>query len=190
MRKELAVISLAIGALVLCAPVAASAASADSAPLIAHSYAKPPDVTVDHPVIDTCELSSIVFSAGFFVPGEDVGVGISGANAADASYSGTVADAEGALALTFRPPADGNGRYTVSFDGSRSYAALITVSHGHDATVSCDHDPAVAPASATGLARTGADVPPWVIGGGAIALLAGGVLLTAAARRPGHRPRR
>ncbi|MCK3770189.1 hypothetical protein MZK47_10965 [Microbacterium aerolatum] len=147
-------------------------------------------MTIDHPVVDTCELSSIVFSAGFFDPGEDVDVGISGANAADASYSGDVADAEGALALTFRPPADGNGRYTVSFDGSRSYTALITVSHGHDAAVSCDHDPAVASGSVTGLARTGGDVSPWMIGGGAIALLAGGVLVTAAARRPGHRPTR
>ncbi|WP_194422071.1 hypothetical protein [Microbacterium abyssi] len=182
MLKKLAVISLAAGALVLCAPVAASAAPSDSAPLIAHSYAEPPDVTVDHPVIDRCEVSSIVFGAGFFDPGEDVSVGISGSNAAGASYSGNVADDTGALALTFRPPADGDARYAVSLDGSRSYTAQITVSHGQDAAASCDHDPAVA----AGLARTGGGVSPWMIGGGAMALLAGGVLVTAAARRPGH----
>jgi hypothetical protein len=169
MLKKLVVISLTAGALVLSAPAVASADTG--------SYADPPGVTVDTPVVDVCESSDIVFGAGYFQPGEAVGVGVSGANAADASYSGNVATDDGGLVLSFRPPADGDGSYDISFDGSRSYTATVTVSHGHDAAVNCGHDPVVAEAGDVALARTGGGVSPWMIGGGITALAAGGVLV-------------
>jgi len=180
MLKKTAAIMLTAGALVLCAPAVASA----------DSYAKPPNVTVGDPVIDVCEVSTIAFGAGYFEPGENVGVGVSGQNGDAASYSGNVANADGGLVLSFRPPADGTGTYAVSFNGSRSYTATITVSQGHDAAVSCDHDPSVAapantemPLSGDGfeLALTGGGVSPWVLGGGAAALIAGGALVAAGA---------
>ena len=182
MLKKLAVISLTAGALVLAAPAVAVAAPSDGLSLEAGSYAKPPNVTVDEPVIDVCEISTIVFGTGYFAPGENVAVEVSGFNAAQGSYSGNVANADGGLVLSFRPPADGNGTYSLAFTGSRSYTATITVSHGHDAAVSCDHDPGVASAAA-GLAVTGGEVSPWVIGGGAVALLGGGVLVAAGLTR-------
>lgn len=190
MLKKLAVIGLITGALVLSAPAVASAAPVDTAPLASAQYTEPPKVTVDEPVIDICETSTIVFGSGYFTSGENVGVGISGANAANASYSGNVANADGGMVLSFRPPADGNGAYEISFNGSRSYTATVTVSHGHDAAVSCDHDPAIAPANTelplTGdieLALTGGGISPWVVGGGIVALAAGGVLVASAITR-------
>lgn len=186
MLKKLAVISLTVGALILCAPTVASAAPA--APAASDSYAGTPDVTVDHPIIDICEVSTIVFGAGWFQPSETVAISVSGLNAADAAVSGNTAAADGSLVLTFRPPADGNGVYGVAFTGSRSYTATITVSHGHDSAVTCDHDPVVAPAgtelpltgttaSGVELALTGGSVSPWILGGGAAALVAGGALV-------------
>lgn len=169
MLKKLVVISLTAGALVLSAPAVASAETG--------SYADPPGVNVEDPVVDVCESSAIVFGAGYFTPGESVEVGVSGTNAAGASYSGGVANDDGSLELSFLPPADGNGSYDVTFSGSRSYTATITVSGGHDAAVSCDHDPAV------GLATTGGEVSPWIIGGGVTALAAGGVLVAAGIAR-------
>lgn len=182
MLKKLAVISLTAGALVLCAPGVASAAPSDLAVPLSDSYAEPPQVTVDEPVVDVCDVSTIVFGTGYFEPGENVGVGVSGANASNASYSGNVANAEGGMVLSMSPPADGNGIYKVTVDGSRSYTAAITVSHGHDAATSCNHDPGVAAAVAA-LAITGGGVSPWVIGGGAVALAAGGALIAAGATR-------
>lgn len=181
MLKKLAAISLTAGALVLFAPAVASA----------DSYAEPPKVNVDSPVVDTCEVSAVVFGPGYFEPSETVAVGVSGLNAARASYSGNVANAEGGMVLSFRPPADGDGTYELAFTGSRSYSALITVSQGHDAAVSCYHDPGVAPTgtelpltgSAIELALTGGGVSPWALGGGAVTLAAGGVLIAAGASR-------
>lgn len=175
MLKKLIVTGLTAGALVLCAPAVASADTG--------SYAEPPGVTVDTPVIDVCESSAIVFGVGYFQPGESVGIGVSGANAAAASYAGNVANDDGSLVLSFRPPADGDGSYDVSFDGSRSYNATITVSHGHDAAVSCDHDPGVVQAADVTLARTGGGASPWIIGGGIAALAAGGTLVAAGIAR-------
>lgn len=190
MIKKIAVISLVAGALVLSAPAVATAAPAESAPLAAASYTEPPQVTVDDPVIDICEVSTVVFGAGYFQPGENVGVGVSGANAANASYSGNVANADGGMVLSFRPPSDGNGSYDISFNGSRSYTATVTVSHGHDAAVSCNHDPAVAAANTElpltdgiELALTGGDASPWLVGGGIVALAAGGILVAAGVTR-------
>ncbi|KDA06599.1 hypothetical protein DC31_09490 [Microbacterium sp. CH12i] len=185
MLKKLAVISLTAGALVLVAPAVASAAPSDLASFSDDSYAKPPQATVENSTVDLCEASTIVFGSGFFLPGENVSVGISGNNAANASYSGNVANADGGLVLSFRPPANGSGTYAVAFTGSASYTATITVSRGHDATVSCDHDPAVAAAGSDGfeLALTGGGFSPWVLGGGAAALVAGGVLVAAGITR-------
>lgn len=191
MLKKLAAISLTAGALVLAAPAVASAAPTGLAPVESDSYAETPKVTVDKPIVDICEVSTIVFGAGYFLPGENVAVSISGLNAADAAISGNVAAADGGLVLTFRPPSDGEGSYGVAFAGSRSYTAHITVSHGHDAAVNCDHDPGVAPAgtelplSGDGieLALTGGGASPWVIGGGAVALAAGGALIAAGVAR-------
>lgn len=182
MLKKLAVISLTAGALILCTPAVASAASADL--VASDNYAGTPDVTVDDPIIDTCEVSTIVFGAGWFQPSESIAVSVSGLNGADAAVSGNTAAADGSLVLTFRPPADGDGVYGVTFTGSRSYTATITVSHGHDSVRACGHDPAVAPSGTelplTGgleLALTGGSVSPWILGGGAGALVAGGVLV-------------
>lgn len=183
MLKKLAAISLAVGALVLCAPVAADAATATKA--ASDSYAGNPNVTVDDPIIDTCEVSTIVFGAGWFQPSEKVGVSVSGIDAADSAVSGNTAAADGSLVLTFRPPSGGEGTYAVAFSGSRSYTATITVSHGRDSGVSCDHDPSVAAAGSelplsgngTELALTGGSVSPWILGGGAAALVAGGALV-------------
>ncbi|GGM46193.1 hypothetical protein [Microbacterium saperdae] len=192
MLKKLAAISLTAGALVLIAPTVATAAP--SVPAAASdSYAETPGVRVNDPIIDSCEVSTIVFGAGYFLPSENVGVSISGANAADAAVSGNTAGADGGLTLTFRPPADGQGSYGVAFSGSRSYTATITVSQGHDAAASCDHDPSVVAGAGTELpltgsgtielALTGGSVSPWVLGGGAVALVAGGALVAAGAAR-------
>lgn len=182
MLKKLAAISLTVGALVLMAPVAANAATA--VPAASDSYATPPSVSVDDPIIDICQVSTIVFGAGWFQPSENVGVSVSGLNAADSAVSGNTAAADGSLVLTFRPPSNGEGSYSVAFAGSRSYTATITVSHGHDSASSCDHDPTVASAGSelpltggTELALTGGSVSPWVLGGGAAALVAGGALV-------------
>ena len=190
MLKKLAAISLAAGALVFIAPTVATAAPTvpDAA---SDSYPSPPGVKVDDPIIDICEVSTIVFGSGYFLPSENVNVSVSGLNAGNSAISGNVAGTDGSLTLTFRPPTDGEGSYGISFSGSRSYTATITVSHGHDAATSCGHDPAVAAAGTelplTGgtieLALTGGSVSPWVLGGGAAALVAGGALVAAGAAR-------
>lgn len=144
MLKKLAAISLTAGALVLVAPTIATAAPTipDAS---SDSYPSPPGVKVGDPIIDVCEVSTIVFGPGYFLPSENVAVSVSGKNAGKAATSGNTAGADGSMTLTFRPPADGEGSYAVAFGGSRPYTATITVSHGHDAASSCDHDPAVAP---------------------------------------------
>ena len=111
-------------------------------------------MTVDDPIIDICEVSTVAFGAGYFLPSENVGVSVSGLNAGDSAVSGNTAAADGSLVVTFRPPSDGEGSYALAFSGSRSYTATITVSHGHDSAVSCDHDPGVASAG-TELPLTG-----------------------------------
>ncbi|AKV85161.1 hypothetical protein SOM10_00260 [Microbacterium sp. CFBP9023] len=189
MLKKLAAISLTAGVLVLMAPAVASASPV--VPTESDSYAGTPRVSVDDPIIDICEVSTVVFGAGYFLPSENVGVSVSGLNAGDSAVSGNTAAADGSLVVTFRPPADGEGSYALAFDGSRSYTATITVSHGHDSAVSCDHDPGVAAAGTelplTGggleLALTGGSVSPWVLGGGAAALVAGGVLVATGVTR-------
>lgn len=192
MLKKLAAISLTAGALVLIAPAAATAAPA--APLESgDSYVEPPKPRVNDPIIDVCNISTVAFGEGYFLPSEVVNVSVSGVNAAASSISGNTAAADGSLTLSFRPPADGEGSYSLAFNGSRSYTATIVVSHGRDAASSCDHDPGVAPAGTelplTGsqefeLALTGGRVSPWILGGGAAALVAGGALVaTGAVRR-------
>ncbi|WP_372467208.1 hypothetical protein ACCO44_15235 [Microbacterium maritypicum] len=191
MLKKLAAISLTAGALVLMAPAVASAAPSTVPAASSDSYTTPPGVKVGDPVIDICEVSTIVFGPGYFLPSENVSVSVSGLNAGNAAVSGNTAATDGSLTLTFRPPSDGEGSYAVSFAGSRSYTATITVAHGHDAASTCDHDPGVAPAGAemplTGdgfeLALTGGNVSPWVLGGGAAALVAGGALVAVGASR-------
>lgn len=189
MLKKLAAISLAVGALVLAAPAGASAATPDGVLLTSDSYADGPDVRLSKAVVDICEVSTITFGDGYFRSAETVPVSISGVDAADATYSGNVANADGGLMLSFRPPADGEGTYAVAFHGSRSYTAYIAVSGGRDSAASCDHDPGVAPAglelpltgagpaSGLELALTGGGASPWVLGGAAVALAAGGVLV-------------
>ncbi|WP_455904542.1 hypothetical protein [Microbacterium sp.] len=189
MLKKLAAISLTAGVLVLMAPAVASAAPV--VPTESDSYAGTPRVSVDDPIIDICEVSTVAFGAGYFLPAENVGVSVSGLNAGDSAVSGKTAAADGSLVVTFRPPSDGEGSYALAFSGSRSYTATITVSHGHDSAVSCDHDPGVASAGTelplTGggleLALTGGSVSPWVLGGGAAALVAGGVLVATGVTR-------
>jgi hypothetical protein len=211
MLKKMAVIGLTAGALFLAAPTAATAASSDvPAPPPPHLYAETPRVSVGDPIIDTCEASTVSFGAGYFRPGERVGISVSGVNAAAARISGDVAAGDGSLVVSFRPPADGEGTYSLAFSGGartggssadgsgaatvvpRGYTATITVAGAGD---SCEQDPAPADtelpltgsAESTGsgmeLALTGGSVSPWIIGGGALALTAGGVLLAAGAAR-------
>lgn len=190
MLKKLAVISLAAGALVLVAPTVATAAPTVPA-ASSDSYPTPPGAKVGDPIIDICEVSTIVFGPGYFLASENVNVSVSGYNAGKAAVSGNIAGADGSLTLTFRPPSDGEGSYAVAFNGSRSYTATITVSQGHDEATSCDHDPGVATAGSelplTGggieLALTGGSVSPWVLGGGAAALVAGGALVAVGTSR-------
>lgn len=189
MLKKLAAISLTAGALVFIAPSVATAAQTVPA-AESDSYAGTPGVKVDDPIIDTCEVSTVVFGAGYFLPSETVNVNVSGLNAGGASVSGNTASEDGGLTVTFRPPADGEGSYTLAFGGSRPYTATITVTHGQDAAINCGHDPAVAPAGTempltggTELALTGGSVSPWMLGGGAVALVAGGALVAAGAAR-------
>lgn len=184
MLKKLAAISLTAGALILAAPSIASAAPGDS-------YPSPPSAKVGDAIIDTCEVSTVAFGAGYFEPSETVGVSVSGQNAGAAAISGNTAAADGSLKVTFRPPSDGQGAYALDFAGSRTYTAMVTVSHGTAAASSCDHDPGVAAPAGTELpltggmelALTGGSVSPWVVGGGAVALVAGGALVAVGAAR-------
>ncbi len=121
MLKKLAAISLTAGALVLMAPAVASAAPSTVPAASSDSYTTPPGVKVGDPVIDICEVSTIVFGPGYFLPSENVSVSVSGLNAGNAAVSGNTAATDGSLTLTFRPPSDGEGSYAVSFAGSRSY---------------------------------------------------------------------
>lgn len=171
-KKTTFVLGIAVAALVLAGPTAASAAT----------YADGPNASVSDPSIGVCEVSSVIFGPGFFRSGEHVPVAISGASAVDATITENTARANGSMVATFRPPAHGTGTYELAFGGSRPYVATITVSDGHDAVANCDHDPNVAARVASGgatLAVTGADVSPWVVGGGAAALALGGVLVGA-----------
>jgi hypothetical protein len=176
-KRKTAALGLAVAALVLAGPTAASAAT----------YTDGPNVSVDHPGIGVCEVSSVIFGAGFFQAHEHVPVSISGANASGASITNNTARADGSMVASFRPPADGQGAYELSFGGSRPYVATIVVSHGHDAVANCDHDPNVAAlastTSGTTLAITGGTVSGWAIGGGALALAAGGALVVVGAKR-------
>lgn len=193
MLKKLAAIGLTVGALVLAAPLAATAAPSDFASTASDPYADDPSVSVGDPVIDLCEVSTITFGAGYFLPGERVGVSVSGLNAADAQVSGNTAAADGGMVVSFRAPADGHGSYSVAITGAeRAYTATITVADGRDST--CSPDQGSAPGdtelpltgssnSGMELALTGGDVSPWILGGGAAALIAGGVLIAAGAAR-------
>ena len=196
MLKKLAVISLTAGALNLGAPIAASAAPTEVALTAQASYTDGPGGTVDRPVIDQCDSSTISFAAGYFVAGEAVSVSISGAHAADAAISGNTAAADGSLVVSFLPPKDGVGSYVLTFVGAeRSASATITVANGQGAASNCGHDPGVAAPSGTELpltesaaggmelALTGGGVSTLAIVGGAAALAAGGALVIAGTRR-------
>ena len=107
MLKKLAAISLTAGVLVLMAPAVASAAPV--VPTESDSYSGTPRVGVDDPIIDICDVSTVAFGAGYFLPSENVGVSVSGLNAGDSAVSGNTAAADGSLLVTFRPPSDGEG---------------------------------------------------------------------------------
>jgi hypothetical protein len=187
MLKKLAVIGLTAGALVLVAPVAATAASFETPTGVRSTYAEEPGVTLKHPIIDVCEASTIAFTAGYFVPGERVAVSVSGANAAAASVSGDVAGSDGSLVVSFRPPADGGGTYSVTFSSTArtggvaspgtarsevpitpgsGYTATITVTEDTGANSPCHQDPGPAQAG-TELPLTGDGMELALTGGGA-----------------------
>lgn len=198
MLKKVTVLGLTVGAMVLMAPFAASADTEGTDPANG-TYATPPRAGVEKPVIDTCDVSTIVFGAGYFGASETVGVSVSGLNATDAAVSGNTASADGSMVVSFRPPANGSGSYGVTFTGAESsYTATVSISQTRSSNCG---DPEPAPAETelplTGgsagsagsaddtfeLALTGGDVSPWVVGGGALALAAGGTLLIAGATR-------
>ncbi len=197
MLKKMAVISLVAGAALFAAPSAATAAS--------DTYADTTSVTVDDPIIDLCDVSTITFGPGSFAPGEVVGVSVSGLDAARAQISGNTAAADGSLTVSFRPPAGGSGAYAITFTSASGavatrvasiasigqYTAVITVDDTSSST--CDRDPGAAaagtemPLTSGGgtieLALTGGGVSPWIVGGGAAALILGGGLVAAGVAR-------
>ncbi|MFB7251811.1 hypothetical protein [Microbacterium sp. NPDC056234] len=198
MLKKMAVIGLTAGALFLAAPTAATAASFETpAPVpTPQKYAETPRVSVGHPIIDTCEASTITFGAGYFLPGERVDVSVSGLNAAAARISGDIAAGDGSLVVSFRPPSDGEGTYSLTFsraartggstagDPAASTLADAAVSTGYTATITvvgggigsdCEQDPAPAPAG-TELPLTGSSASTGSTGSGMELALTGGSL--------------
>lgn len=177
MLKQVAVTGVAVGLLLLAAPAASYAAD---------PYVTDPRTTVDDPVIEPCEVSTFRFGAGFFLAGEDVAVSVSGLNGESAPISGTVAADDGSLVVSIGVPPGVDGEYAVTFTGAqRSHLGSFTVVNGGNAPGSCS-DAVAAPAgtelplsSGTGieLALTGGSVSPWLIGAGALAVVAGGALV-------------
>jgi LPXTG-motif cell wall-anchored protein len=181
MWKKTAAACVIAGTVVLGAPMAASAETADDTV----GYVEPTGVTVNPVGIEPCLTSTVTFGARYWAPSEAVAIEVEGYHAADASIpASATASADGSLVTTFVPPADGREDYGITFTAaSRSYTAVIAVTDGVDASASCDHDPGADPAA---LASTGSDTAPWIAVAGAGMLVAGVAVIatrTAARRR-------
>jgi hypothetical protein len=165
LKKNIAVLGIALGIIAFGAPAAASA--------VEDPYVLPASVSIDDAAISQCETSTISFGANYWLPGERVSVTASGARVAGASFTPTVdAAANGSLSATFQPPADGEGVYDITFtSATQSYTAPITVTPITD----CEDDPQVVDQS---LALTGGGTSPWVYGVGGGLLVAGSALIT------------
>ncbi len=164
LKKNIAVLGIALGIMAFGAPAAASA--------VEDPYVLPASVSIDDAVISQCETSTISFGANYWLADETVTVSASGARVAGASFTPTVnAAANGSLSATFQPPADGEGVYDITFtSATQSYTAPITVTPIAD----CEHDPQVDQS----LALTGGGTSPWVYGVGGGLLVAGSALIT------------
>ena len=164
LKKNIAVLGIALGIMAFGAPAAASA--------VEDPYVLPASVSIDDAAISQCQTSTITFGANYWLADENVAVSASGARVAGASFTPTVkAAANGSLSATFQPPADGEGVYDITFtSATQSYTAPITVTPIAD----CEHDPAVDQS----LALTGGGPSPWVYGVGGGLLVAGSALIT------------
>lgn len=189
LKNKVAAIGLVLAALTLSVPSVASAET--------ESYAGNPSVRVQNASIKSCERSQVLFDAGYFAPGSPVAVDVAGPAAERVSTSGDTAAADGSLVVSFQPVAGQGGVYAVTFTGTapalrdvgapRTYSTVISVtSEG-----SCP-GPAAAgvsrstPASAA-LAPTGGSASPWLLGGSALALVAGTTLVGVSASRRSRR---
>lgn len=175
MLRHIALTGVAAGLLLLAAPAASYAAD---------PYVTDPRTTVDDPVIEPCEVSTFRFGSGYFLAGESVAVSVSGLHSESAEISGTVAAADGSLVVSIRVPTNGDGEYAVTFTGAeRSHEGTFTVVNGGNAPGSCDASSSASAGtelpltSGTELALTGGSVSPWLVGAGALAVVAGGALV-------------
>lgn len=190
LRKKVAAIGLVLAALTLSFPSVASAET--------DSYAGNPSVRVQDAAIKSCQRSQVMFDAGYFSPGSPVSVGVAGPAADRVSTSGDTAAADGSLIFSFQPVMGQAGVYTVTFTGTAPAAQLAraaTVPRTYSAVISVTSDgscrtPAATASTRTAgadarpaLAATGGSVSPWMLGGGALALLAGGTLVGVNASR-------
>lgn len=190
LKKKVAAIGLVVAALTLSFPSVASAET--------DSYAGNPSVRVQDAAIKSCQRSQVLFDAGYFAPGSPVAVDVAGPAADRVSTSGDTASADGSLIVSFQPVRGQAGVYTVTFSGTapaapptreatvpRSYSAVISVTSDG----SCRAPAAVTSTRTAGadsesaLAATGGSASPWLLGGGALALLAGGTLVGVNASR-------
>lgn len=192
LKKKVAAIGVVVAALTLSFPSVASAAESDS-------YAGNPSVRVQDAAIKSCQRSQVMFDAGYFSPGSPVSVGVAGPAADRVSTSGDTAAADGSLVFSFQPVAGQAGVYTVTFTGtapSAQPARAVTVPRTYSAIISVTSDGSCrAPASVaavgapadSALAATGGAPSPWLLGGGALALVAGGTLVGVGASRRSRR---
>lgn len=164
LKKNIAVLGIALGIMAFGAPAAASA--------VDDPYVLPASVSIDDAVISQCEASTITFGANYWIAGESVSVTASGARVGGASFTPSVnAASNGSLSATFQPPADGEGVYDITFtSATQSYTAPITVTP----VANCEADPQVDQA----LALTGGGTSPWIYGIGGGLLVAGSALIT------------
>lgn len=154
------------------------------APLAAHAYPAPTPTTgpADSSVTGSFVAGGVVvLSFSGFLPGEDVSVSLTGAFAMDATIASAAdvetqtvtrtADADGNLTVTITLPANAYGTYTVTATGLESGVVLsetFTIAGG----------------GGGGLAATGAgDLTGLWVGGGALVLAGGAIVVATAVRR-------
>lgn len=195
--KRAAIIAIAAGAL-LAVPTAAAA------------YTPPVTGGVDNPNVGPGGEFAFTAPPANFIPGEPVAISLTGENASGASLAfvkfavetallGTVpASADGGLdGVAIRLPSNASGSYTVlATSPSNPIGVSASVSAGDGSgsdsdagSASGSADGGSAAASGTdGLATTGTDgealLTLW-IGGGALALVGGGIAVASTVRRNG-----
>lgn len=200
-------------AVIKSAAIAAIAAGAlFAAPMAASAYTPPETGGVSNPNVGPGGTFDFTAPPANFIPGEPVAISLTGENASGASLGfvkfavetsilGTVpASADGGLGgVSIRLPSNASGAYTVlATSPSNPVGVSASVSAGDGSggsnadtgsgtangggTAGTGSDP-----EAVGLAATGTDglLTLWV-GGGALALVGGGIAVAAAVRRNGR----